>query len=450
MNLHGARDMTAEPAWRGRLRLGLLALALLLGIIVTTIERFRHESILPLWTPANETLGVFTRNVSKTTHGFVERARRVDDLLEADQKLEQAQRELTEARLEQQLMREQLTRLQRLVGSGRWTAPPSLQFVPADVTAIHTQEGSAEVTINRGRLHHVEARDPVVALGGLVGVVRSVGRDHARVQTLSDPGSVVGAVSREGRARGVVRGRGRDKPLEFVTEDESQAIEPGAELVTSGFENSIYPKGVLIGKITDVDLNVYGIPYGVVRPAVTFDTIEEVLLVLPTQRLTGHTDDGTSVTTGSMGRFTITMPGGDLLETKTTKTLQTTGTLSLEAIKAIMQTSPTLMGPPANDASDTTQTIKNQTQSTTQTSAAAQNEKPGAGLAEPTPRETPRSTPKPTPGPTATTQPAEPSQRNQNRRDERRPERTRPRDATTDARDDPQPVPRNEADEEAN
>lgn len=355
MNTHGARDMTAEPAWHGRLRVGLLALALLAGLIVATIERFRPEAILPLWNPANETLGAFTRGVSRSTHGAVQRVRHMDALLEADQRLESVRRELTQARLEQQLLQEQIGRLERLVGNGAWAAPPQLRFLPADVTAIHTQEGSAEATINRGTSDGVQPRDPVVALGGLVGVVRTTGADHARVQTLSDPGSVVGVVTREGRARGVVRGRGRDKPLEFVTEDEIQAIEPGAELITSGFENSIYPKGIQVGTISGVDLNVYGIPYGIVRPSVTFGTIEEVLLVMPAGRPLGS-DSATTPTTSSLGRYTIAMPSpagaGASATTSLTADADAVGsaTLALETIVETQLSTPTLMGPP--DAGD--------------------------------------------------------------------------------------------------
>jgi hypothetical protein len=111
-------------------------------------------------------------------------------------------------------------------------------------------------------------------------------------------------VVRESRARGILYGQGRNKPLAFMPENEVQPIDVNAVLTTSGFENSVFPKGVVIGAIKDRKLNPYGMPYGVVKPAVAFESIEEVLLVLPRGR-GGRVDEAT---TGTLGRYEIGMP----------------------------------------------------------------------------------------------------------------------------------------------
>lgn len=62
-------------------------------------------------------------------------------------------------------------------------------------------------------------------------------------------------------------------------------------------------------------------PYGIVKPAVSIETLEEVLLVIPRDRLSGMTD----ATTASLGAKRIFMPASpmsaDLDDTVTTRTL---------------------------------------------------------------------------------------------------------------------------------
>ena len=133
-----------------------------------------------------------------------------------------------------------------------------------------------------------------------MGIVRSVSEHGAHIQTLIDRECAVGAVTTGNRLRGVVQGNGKDKPLEFLPANELQPIEIGTMVVTSGFENSVYPKGIVIGVIDSVRPNKYAILNGVIVPAVSFDSVEEVLLVIPRDRLWGRSDESTTQT---LGRF---------------------------------------------------------------------------------------------------------------------------------------------------
>lgn len=310
----------------------ILLLLVILGLGVSALEKWRQPEVYRLWGAIS--LRSALDPVMRATRGgvqFVRQLGRAQALAEENRDLRNS---LTEARLEAQFTAEELRRVQRLSGLGQWSGPPELTFMMADVIGLVTNEESAEMVINRGAAHGVWPRDPVVALGGLIGLVQSVDERTAHVQALSDPLSAVGVVATQNRARGVVYGRGRGHALEFIPENEVQPIEVNSTLVTSGFENSVYPKGIVVGRIVAREANMYGMPYGAVQPVVPFESIEEVLLVVPRQR-----SGAQLVSTNTLGRFSLQIPllAGEL-DAPTTATgtaptsttlRQTTGTLSL-------------------------------------------------------------------------------------------------------------------------
>lgn len=287
-----------------RLRLTMLVLLLALGLGVSAVEKWREDEVRVVWNHAYGLLRHYLNPIREYSYKPISVLFRFDNLWRVEEKNQQLQRTLTESRLQNQLLTEEVGRLRRLSGLGHWTGPGELRFLSADVIGLITSEQNAALTINRGRLDGVRPRDPVVALGGLVGLVTAASDHTARVQAVMDPLSAVGAVVRESRARGILYGQGRNKPLAFMPENEVQPVDVNAVLTTSGFENSVFPKGVVIGVIKDRKLNPYGMPYGVVKPAVAFESLEEVLLVLPRGR-NGRIDEAT---TGTLGRYEIGMP----------------------------------------------------------------------------------------------------------------------------------------------
>ncbi|MCE5229648.1 rod shape-determining protein MreC [bacterium] len=318
-------QFTVSVSWRRRVRIGVLVVLVFAGLAIAALEKYRSSESFAFWTRGYEKISPILDPVRERTRRWVMTALKLNDLWAAEAEKDRLSRELAQSKLQNDLLFEQLGRLQRLSGLGRWAAPPQLRFVPADVTGLITSDESMLLTINRGRADGIGARDPVVALKGLVGLIRSVQEHTAQVQAITDPMSVVGAATRDTRARGALYGRGRNKPLEFLPENEVENFNVGSRLITSRFENSNFPKGITIGVIEKRDLNLYGIPVGVVRSAVAFDTLEEVLVIVP------NDSDRDDQTTASLGAIRIVMPTGDELANETTVTLAgsipTTGTL---------------------------------------------------------------------------------------------------------------------------
>lgn len=139
------------------------------------------------------------------------------------------------------------------------------------------------MVIDRGSDDGVAKDMPVITPAGVVGFISEVYPQSARVQLMLDPRTSVGAIVQrpESRVASVVRGNG-NVPTEpqFVNIAKEADILEGDTLVTSGF-GSIYPKGLYIGTVVSIhqsDNNF--VKYAVIRPAVDFDRLEEVFVIL--------------------------------------------------------------------------------------------------------------------------------------------------------------------------
>jgi rod shape-determining protein MreC len=109
-------------------------------------------------------------------------------------------------------------------------------------------------------------------------VIQPVSPRAALVQLLIDRNAAAGALLERTRAQGVVIGFGNGElRMEYVpgTSD----VKPGDLVVTSGIDG-IYPKGFVIGTVDAVDRGQGPYHEIVVRPAVDFSRLEEVLVVL--------------------------------------------------------------------------------------------------------------------------------------------------------------------------
>ena len=130
-------------------------------------------------------------------------------------------------------------------------------------------KGSAD-----GLLKGMAVVSPLGAVGQVVGLtLRS-----AKVLLVTDPHSGVDVIVQRSRARGIVSGSLEGAPvMKYVKRSED--IQQGDRLITSGLDG-IFPKGVLVGSVTNVRKKSFGLfQYVEVSLAVDPSRIEEVLLV---------------------------------------------------------------------------------------------------------------------------------------------------------------------------
>lgn len=277
------------------------------GLGIGLLERLSPGVVEPVRRLISSPMDAYFRPILETTRAGTRLAHRVSNLWAVESDYQTLQHELMRAQNELQLAQEELRRLGRIAGLRQWNRSAELEFVLADVIGFSTSGRKAEWIINRGAFDGLHVGLPVVGQGGLAGVVREVSERTARVQALADPLSAVGVAAAESRSRGIVFGRSRDQPLEYIPEDESEPIVEGAVLITSGLKNSIYPKGLVVGTIRGTRTNFRGVQYGIVEPVETYNAVEEVL-VLRRKEATPE-QDGLE----GMGEFVLDMSGsGDV------------------------------------------------------------------------------------------------------------------------------------------
>jgi rod shape-determining protein MreC len=150
----------------------------------------------------------------------------------------------------------------------------------ADVIAADATAWFRTVTINRGWRDGVRKDMAVISPRGVVGrVIDQPAANAARVQLIVDRNAGVGALIERSRAGGVVVGDEPERGLRMEYVPTLADVKVGDMVVTSGLDG-IYPKGFVIGRVTQVERGAVG--YAAIRivPAVDFSALEELLVVL--------------------------------------------------------------------------------------------------------------------------------------------------------------------------
>ena len=118
----------------------------------------------------------------------------------------------------------------------------------------------------------------IIAPAGIVGRLVVPSLRSAKVQLLIDRNAAAGAIIERTRAQGVVVGAGDDRlRLEYASEVFD--IVAGDIVVTSGIDG-IYPKGFIIGRVESVERSGLAYKRIMIKPAVDFSSLEDVLVVL--------------------------------------------------------------------------------------------------------------------------------------------------------------------------
>jgi rod shape-determining protein MreC len=196
-----------------------------------------------------------------------------------NQALKQQLAELELQLQEQRALASRTARLQELLQLQQATPLPT---IAAEVIGgnPNPMPGIREITIGRGTADGVQPGMAVMAPRGIVGrVIGQPAARAARVQLLIDRYAAAGALTERSRVGGMVVGVEADPPLAMELVSNLQDVKPGDRVVTSGVDG-IYPKGYAIGWVETVEPG-RGLYVTIsVRPAVDFNSLEEVLVVL--------------------------------------------------------------------------------------------------------------------------------------------------------------------------
>jgi len=157
------------------------------------------------------------------------------------------------------------------------------QFISATMAAQviggSGSELSRVVFIDKGYHDGIRPDMAVITADGVVGKVLEVYRvpSTSKVLLINDQSSGVGAILDKTRTQGILRGTASGEVvLEKVMSDETV---PAGEMVLTSGGDGIFPKGLLVGRVTKVALGSELFLNIHVRPAADLSRLEEVLVV---------------------------------------------------------------------------------------------------------------------------------------------------------------------------
>ena len=154
-----------------------------------------------------------------------------------------------------------------------------LKVVAARVIGTSADSWSSAVLIDKGLHHGIRRNMVVMDYLGLVGRIVESSQFTSKVMLITDPNMGVSGLVQRTRQEGLVSGTlGENLVMRYLPEETDIAVSD--TIVTSG-SNSIYPKGLLIGKVVDVGSEFSGLSrYATIRPVARLSSIEEVLVVV--------------------------------------------------------------------------------------------------------------------------------------------------------------------------
>ena len=153
--------------------------------------------------------------------------------------------------------------------------------IPAYVINKDITNYSKTIVINVGKDDGIKENMTVIADEGLVGNVISVTSNTAKVQTIVDTASSTSAIASSTRDSMICKGtidETNSLKASYISIDAN--IIEGDSVETSGM-GGIYPKGIHIGKVTEVNEGKNKIDTTVkVKTAVDFEKLETVLIII--------------------------------------------------------------------------------------------------------------------------------------------------------------------------
>ena len=220
------------------------------GGVFHTLQRGAQEAFAPIETGASRALKPF-----RDLFGWF------GDTLEAKGENEDLRDEVEDLRIrlaESETARRDVRELRGLVGVTEVDGFPDGERVGARVIARSPTVWYSSVKIDKGSGDGLREDQPVIARGGLIGKVTSVTGGTAEVTLITDASSAVSAQVQPNGASGIVRplvGKPDDLLLDYI--EKGRRVTEGTIVVTSGLTSSrvesLFPRGVPIGRVTRVD-----------------------------------------------------------------------------------------------------------------------------------------------------------------------------------------------------
>ena len=262
-----------------RQRSGYLFLTVVLAQIILISAQVNSRTGVPVLEAV--TFGIFAE-IQRTASAAVSSVRHVWSgyvgLRHAQTENEGLKRQLAAAQIQLQELRALADRSRGLEQLLQLRDRLNLSTTAAEIIGDAAAPDIRTMTIDKGTNDGLRPDMAVIAPAGVVGRIVMPSSRAARVQLLIDRNAAAGAIVARSRAQGVVVGEGDERlRMEYVSEVAD--VISGDLVITSGIDG-IFPKGFVIGRVESVEKAGGMFKRIVVRPAVDFRSLEEVLVVL--------------------------------------------------------------------------------------------------------------------------------------------------------------------------
>jgi rod shape-determining protein MreC len=222
--------------------------------------------------PAKSFLGKTIRktsNVFKTVKD-IRKLAQINQMLEIDnRKLIVENSRLKEVENENKILRSQLAFSQDR---------PAFNLTAAQVIGRDPSNFLQYMTIDKGENNGLRKNMMVISQGYLVGKISEINKTSAKVFLITNPSSIVNAMVQESRATGIVKGAlGYDLTIEAISQDAK--VKTGDLVITSGLGGT-YPKGLIIGKIEQVEEKQSAVfKKARITPLIDFTSLEVIFVI---------------------------------------------------------------------------------------------------------------------------------------------------------------------------
>lgn len=273
------RAGTGAKFFRSRFFIICVCIALALVLIPSMLSVFGYTGIVrgALKTVATPFEWCGTK-LADAVRGFTSVFTNYDDLKEENESLREAVESLENEKNDNSVIREENRWLKEYLDIK--TENPALELTDATVIARESGAYSTVITLNRGLLHGVKKKMPVITEDGIFGYVSECGPSSCKVVSIIETASSVGAYIDRSGVTGVIEGDNSmrlDGTCRLTYIDAGADIKVGDRVYTSG-AGSIYPEGLLVGTVTEIKADdATRTLSATVTPAVDFGNINEIV-----------------------------------------------------------------------------------------------------------------------------------------------------------------------------
>jgi rod shape-determining protein MreC len=252
----------------------LLIIALVMlsySVKYDTSGGFFRKIVLEATAPVQKVLSVSVKSVSDAWMRYI-------FLVGLEEENKNLKKKINELKAELILYQEGYLEAQRLSKLLALRDDYNYRFISARVIGSEQAALSKTILINKGTAHGLKIGMPVMATPGLIGRLIDVSWHVSKVLLLIDENNNIGAILQRTRMQGIVSGAGsRGCILKYIYKN--QDVKEGDSVISSGM-GGIFPKGLLIGKVSRVQKQDAGLFLKInVAPFVDFAELEEVLVL---------------------------------------------------------------------------------------------------------------------------------------------------------------------------